>query len=148
GYDFPYQNIFGILKDVDLIHVSNEIPFYTDCPPAVRVRPEMRFCSNPGYIEVLKGMGVDIVELTGNHLLDWGPESFLETLDVYELHGIETYGGGKNNEIAKEPLIIEHNGNNIAFVGCNVTGPENNWATYERPGALKCNLDEMADIVS
>jgi poly-gamma-glutamate synthesis protein (capsule biosynthesis protein) len=148
GYEFPYKNITGILEDVDLIHVSNEVPFYSECPPAVPVRPEMRFCSNPGYIEVLKGMSVDIVELTGNHLLDWGPEAFLETLKIYELNGIGYYGGGENNEIAKEPLIIDHHGNKIAFLGCNVTGPENNWATDERPGALKCNLDEMANIVS
>jgi len=148
GFEFPYQYITGILNNVDFIHVSNEVPFYSECPPAVPVRPEMRFCSNPGYIEVFEGMGVDIVELTGNHLLDWGPEAFLETLKTYELHGIEYYGGGENNEIAKEPLMIEHNGNKIAFVGCNVTGPENNWATDERPGALKCNLDEMADIIS
>jgi poly-gamma-glutamate synthesis protein (capsule biosynthesis protein) len=148
GYQFPYQNIAGILNDVDLIHVSNEVPFYSECPPAIPVRPEMRFCSNPDYVEVLKGMGVDIVELTGNHLLDWGPEAFLETLEVYKLHGIDYYGGGENNEIAKEPLIIEHNGNKIAFIGCNVTGPENNWATDERPGALRCNLDEMEEIIS
>lgn len=148
GYEFPYKNITGILEDVDLIHVSNEVPFYSECPPAVPVRPEMRFCSNPYYVEVLNGMGVDIVELTGNHLLDWGPEAFIETLEIYELHGIDYYGGGINNKIAKEPLIIEHNGNKIAFVGCNVTGPENNWATDERPGALKCNLDEMEGIIA
>lgn len=148
GYEFPYKNITGILEDVDLIHVSNEVPFYSECPPAVPVRPEMRFCSNPDYVEVLNGLGVDIVELTGNHLLDWGPEAFIETLEIYELHGIDYYGGGINNKIAKEPLIIEHNGNKIAFVGCNVTGPENNWATDERPGALKCNLDEMEGIIA
>lgn len=148
GYEFPYQNIEDILKSVDLIHVSNEVPFYSECPPAIPVRPEMRFCSDPGYIEVFSGMGVDVVELTGNHLLDWGPDAFLETLSIYELQGINYYGGGETREEAKEPVIIEQNGNKIAFLGCNITGPENNWATDERPGALKCELDELAEIIS
>jgi len=85
----------------------------------------MRFCADPSYIEVFKLIGVDVVELTGNHLLDWGPEAFLETLTIYQTNGFDTYGGGKNPEEAQKPLILDHNGNQIAFLGCNLPGPEN-----------------------
>ena len=93
-------------------------------------------------------MGVDVVELTGNHLLDWGPEAFLETLSIYEENGIQTYGGGRTIVEAEKPIIIEHNGNKIAFLGCNLPGPENNWVSDDRPGSLACNLDELAVTIS
>lgn len=147
GYGFPYENINEIINNVDLIHISNEVPFYSACPPAVSVRPEMRFCSDPDYLNIFLDMGVDVVELTGNHLSDWGPEALLETLEIYDANRVDYYGGGLNLERASEPLLLEHNGNRIAFLGCNVTGPENNWATSERPGTLKCDLDEMDSTV-
>jgi poly-gamma-glutamate synthesis protein (capsule biosynthesis protein) len=92
-------------------------------------------------------MGVDVVELTGNHLLDWGPEAFLETLSVYEENGLETYGGGRTIEDAEKPLVIEHNGNRIAFLGCNLPGPENNWVSDDRPGSLPCDLDKLQNTI-
>lgn len=148
GFDFPINNLEVLFDSVDIIHVSNEVPFYSKCPTAVPVRKEMRFCSDPGYIETLKLMGVDVVELTGNHLLDWGPEAFFETLAVYEENGIETYGGGRTIEDAEKPLVIEHNGNKIAFLGCNLPGPENNWVSDERPGSLPCDLDKLQKTIS
>ena len=147
GLDFPLENIQDLLDSVDLIHISNEVPFYSKCPSAVPVRKEMRFCSDPKYMEILKMMGVDIVELTGNHLLDWGPDAFLETLSLYRENNIKTFGGGATFEMARKPLIIENNGNKLAFIGCNVPGPENDWVSDERPGSLPCDLDELENTV-
>ncbi len=147
GVEFPIRNLKELFNSIDIIHVSNEVPFYTQCPSAVPVRKEMRFCSAPGYIETLKLMGVDIVELTGNHLLDWGPEAFLETLAIYEENGIETYGGGRTIEDAEKPLVLEHNGNKIAFLGCNLPGPENDWVSDDRPGSLPCDLDKLQNTI-
>lgn len=148
GADFPSKNLKWLFDTINITHVSNEVSFYSDCPPAIPVRKEMRFCSDPGYIEVLKRMGVDVVELTGNHLLDWGPDAFLETLTIYEENRIQTYGGGRTIEEAEKPLVIEHNGNKIAFLGCNLPGPENNWVSDDRPGSLACHLDELAETIS
>ncbi len=148
GVDFPLKNLRWLFDTINITHVSNEVSFYSDCPTAIPVRKEMRFCSDPGYIEVLKLMGVDVVELTGNHLLDWGPDAFLETLTIYEVNGIQTYGGGKTIEEAEKPLVMEHNGNKIAFLGCNLPGPENNWVSDDRPGSLACHLDELAETIS
>ena len=147
GVDFPLRNLRELFDSIDIIHVSNEVSFYNLCPPAVPVRPEMRFCSDPGYIETLKLIGTDVVELTGNHLLDWGPEAFLETLTIYQDNGIKTYGGGRTKEDAEKPIIIEHNGNKIAFLGCNLPGPENNWVSTDRPGSLPCDLDELQNTI-
>jgi poly-gamma-glutamate synthesis protein (capsule biosynthesis protein) len=88
-------------------------------------------------------MGVDVVELTGNHLLDYGPSDFLTTIDMYDQRGWLHYGGGRNLAEALKPALIVHNGNKLAFVGCNLSGPKTDWATDASPGAAPCNMDQM-----
>lgn len=147
GVTYPGKNIAKFLGSADITHISNEVSFYEDCPPAKPLRVEMRFCSDPKYIDLLKESGADIIELTGNHLLDWGPEAFQYTLNLYKEAGFSTYGGGANALKANQPIIIEHNGNKIAFLGCNMPGPENNWATDARPGAAKCDMQVITEQI-
>ena len=60
------------------------------------------------------------------------------TLDLYAQYNMETYGGGLNLEDAKSPAFLTHNGNEIAFIGCNAPGPDFAWATETRGGAAPC----------
>jgi poly-gamma-glutamate synthesis protein (capsule biosynthesis protein) len=141
GIDFPLKNIAEILHQADILHVSHEVPMFEECPPAVPLREEMRFCSDPKNIDLFKMLGVDIVELTGNHLLDWGPEAFLETLSLYNRQGLLVYGAGMNPETASSGLEITDHGNRFVFFGCNISGPENVWVSDERPGVQKCDQE-------
>ena len=143
GLAYPARDIGAWLNEADLTHISNEVPMFADCPPAVPVRHEMRFCSSPRYFELLKEVGVDLIELTGNHELDYGVDAFRETLDIYRQNDIPYYGGGENLEEAKKPLFIEHNGNRLVFIGCNAVGPEGDLATKDLPGAAPCDLDSL-----
>lgn len=143
GITYPARDIRGWLTSADITHISNEVPLFAGCPPAVPLREEARFCSDPRYIELLEYSGVDVIELTGNHLLDWGPEAFLDTLALYDDKGYAYYGGGINPQAGREPLLLENSGNKIAFLGCNAVGPQQVWATDTRPGPAECNLDEM-----
>ncbi len=143
GIDYPGLMIGLILQDADFTHISNEVSFTPVCPKPDPWFINLRFCSNPDYLTLLEQMGVEIVELTGNHLLDYNPDAFLGTLELYRQNGIKTFGGGSNLQDAREPLIIEHNGNRIAFLGCNPVGPDFVWATGTSPGAASCDFDTM-----
>ncbi|MDZ4159723.1 MAG: CapA family protein [Anaerolineaceae bacterium] len=148
GILYPAEDIRPWLLEADLLHVSSEVPFYAACPPAKPLRAGMRFCSDPKYIELLTSIGTDVVELTGNHIFDWGAEAFLFTLDLYRQHGILTYGGGRNKEEARRPLLLTHNGNRIALLGCNDIGPANILAAYDQPGAAPCDLDWLESQIA
>ncbi len=76
GLLYPVENIAETLSKSDITHISNEVSFYPDCPPAVPLRREARFCSEPSYIGILKAVGADVIEQTGNHILDWGYDPF------------------------------------------------------------------------
>ena len=57
----------------------------------------MRFCSDPRYIELLRDVGTDIIELSGNHNLDWGPEAARRSLDMYRKRGWKWFAGGRDH---------------------------------------------------
>ncbi len=150
GMTYPAIDIGDVLRDADILHVSNEIPFTTTCPkPFTNVQNEANlvFCSKPEYIQLLEAIGADVVELTGDHFRDWGADAMLYTLEMYNQRGWQYYGGGANLEDALQPALFEHNGNKIAFIGCNGKTPGYATAAVDNPGALHCDMEVMAKVV-
>ncbi len=143
GVNYPGERIRPWLEEADLAHVSHEVSFTPSCPPPNPLRLGTVFCSDPSYLELFTTLGVDIVELTGNHVLDYGPEAFLQTLQLYDRAGMQTYGGGADLEEAQRPLLLEHNGNRLALLGCNWAGPPSVWAGEDRPGAAPCDMQAL-----
>lgn len=147
GLTYPAEDIGELLAGADLTHISNEVSFYQKCPTPGPDRADMRFCSHPRYMALLEEVGADIIELTGNHILDWGWQPFLYSLELYEQHNMLTYGGGAKLADALQPLLVEHNGNRLAFLGCSPSGPENVWATNESPGSAPCVYERMEEQI-
>src|SRR5690606_25193572 len=91
--------------------------------------------------------GVDIVELSGNHNLDYGAEAYLNTLEFFRQNNIQTIGGGETLETARQPFIVEHHGNSIALLACNWAGPGYALATDAAPGAAYCDWDWLREAL-
>ncbi len=72
----------------------------------------------------------------------------LFTLDMYRERGWPYYGGGANIDEAKAPLILEHNGNQIAFIGCNTKGRGYASAAEDYPGAALCDFEYLASEIA
>ena len=148
GITYPARDIGEVLRSADITHISNEIPFTPDCGFPNPVQEELRFCSRPEYIELLEDVGTDVVELTGDHFGDWGPDAMRYTLDMYEQRDWIYYGGGYDRQDARKARLIEHNGNKIAFIGCNGKGGGYATASENQPGAVACDFDWMQAEIS
>ncbi len=145
GIGYPGELIGELLREADFTHVSNEVPFVSECPDPQPVQEKLKFCSDPEYIQLLVDLGIDLVELTGNHVLDYGSDELIFTLDHYRQHGMEYFGGGEDLDDAFRAVRVEHNGNRLAFLGCNQIGPKYAWATDEKPGAAPCNWERLGE---
>jgi len=146
GYTYPAIDIGDILREADILHISNEINFTETCPKPFSNKENdlnLVFCSKPEYIQLLEAIGTDVVEVTGDHFRDWGPSAMLNTLDMYEARGWQYYGGGRDLADALQPALFNHNGNKIAFFGCNAKQPGYANVGEDNPGALYCNMEEM-----
>ncbi len=137
GIDYPAADIGDWLRQTDILHISNEVAFDPNCPPPDPLQNRF-YCSDPRYIGLLDDVGVDVVELTGNHILDQGTAALLYTLQLYHQHNMSYFGGGANLADASKPLLIENHGNKIAFLGCNAGEPPEPIATATLPGANPC----------
>lgn len=107
-------NIGEYLRNFDLTHTSNESSFSA-------LANNRNICSAPSMIDALTSIGLDIVELTGNHNQDCGNDAALSTLQTYAELGIKTVGGGANATLAAEPLILSDKGTNITMLGYNLS---------------------------
>jgi hypothetical protein len=144
GYTYPAEEIGPLLREADLTHISNEVPFFQGCPRPGCIQDDLIFCSSPGYLELLDFVGTDIVELTGDHFADYGDGAMHFTLDLYRERGWPYYGGGETREEAIRPLLVEHNGNRLAFLGCNAKAAYGfATASDNRPGAVRCDWDYL-----
>lgn len=143
GVHYPGEDIRPWLAEADLTHISNEVSFYADCPFPDPYSRSLFFCSDPSYIALLEYVGADIIELTGNHNNDawfvYGVDVVPFSLDLYRQHDMVYFGGGKNLAEALSPALVSHNGNDLAFIGCNAHGPDYAWATPERGGSAPCS---------
>jgi poly-gamma-glutamate synthesis protein (capsule biosynthesis protein) len=148
GVMYPAQDIREWLRNADITHISNEVPFAENCPYPNPTQADVRFCSRDGYIQLLEDVGTDVVELTGDHFQDWGTEAMFHTLDLYRERGWLYYGGGSDLTDGRKALLIEKGPNRIAFIGCNAKGGSFAQADQANPGAAACDLDWMAGEIS
>lgn len=111
---FFAEKISDFLSSFDLTHTSNESSF-SDYATGDNI------CSNPKFIDTLKSIGLDIVELTGNHNQDCGDVAAENTIDIYRENNIKIVGGGKTADEAAVPLEINEKGNGITFLAYNLS---------------------------
>ncbi|MFC1987465.1 CapA family protein [Chloroflexota bacterium] len=89
---------------------------------------------HPKMASIFKKAEIDVVSLASNHLLDWGYEPLLDTIDLFHKMGKQTIGAGRNSEEARRPAIVEKNGVKVAILGyCSVLR-EGQAAVGDKPG--------------
>jgi hypothetical protein len=148
GITYPARDIGSILREADLTHISNEVPFAENCPYPNPVQQDVHFCSDTRYIQLLEDISTDIVEMTGDHFADWGTEAMLYTLQLYKDRNWQYYGGGENLEDGQKAITIEHNGNRLAFIGCNAKRGSFATASESQPGAVPCDIPWVSSEIT
>ncbi|MDO4612377.1 MAG: CapA family protein [Candidatus Saccharibacteria bacterium] len=120
------EHLAEYLSGFDLTHTSNEASFTS-------AANSKNICSDPRFIGTLTAIGLDIVELTGNHNLDCGDAAAKSTIDIYGENGILVVGGGKTATEAAKALEISEKGTRISMFAYNLS---TGGSTYDNtPGA-------------
>lgn len=146
GISWAGEAVKSYTERADFFHTSNEVSFSPGCPSFTE-QPLGAFCSEEAHFDLLTDVGLDIVELTGNHNNDYGTDNYLTTLDWYAQNNMQTVGGGADVEAAQQPLILHHNGNRIAMIACNWVGPYYAMATETTPGAATCDWEWLRETL-
>ncbi len=127
--------LFGKLSTqflrADFTIVNLECPLTAKGERCIKVGPNIK--AHPNCIEGFKAADITAVNLSNNHIMDYGPEGIYSTIKAFHRAGIFTFGGGENQEQAKEMLVLERNGIRIGFIG--MAESEFSIATNTSPGA-------------
>jgi poly-gamma-glutamate synthesis protein (capsule biosynthesis protein) len=121
-YDAENKNILGCLsedllkemKSADIMMLNNEFPYSTRGTKTPD--KSYTFRADPGRVDILKEMGVDIVSLANNHALDYGPDALIDTFDTLDGAGIDYIGAGMDLDRAKAPVYYTVGDKTIAYV--------------------------------
>ncbi len=158
GTGYLTENFLAHFKDADLLHISNEVSISDNCNYQ-GVNAAYSFCTKEPHMKPILDFGTDIIELTGNHNLDYGTEAYKKTFEWYQKNKLKTFGGGLTPEQANTPLLITLKDNTkLAFIGFNQLCPSGECADktmganrYEREKARivieKARKELKADFI-
>ena len=137
--DFPY--VWGdALAEIaeqapDMVIVNLETSITKSESPAPK---GINYRMHPANAGCLTAAGIDCCILANNHVLDWGVEGLVETLDTLSQAGIARAGAGRTADEAARPAVFElaQGGRVLVFgLGSPTSGVDAAWAATEsRPG--------------
>ena len=158
GVERAASGIRDYVRHSDYFHIANEASMAPGCPDLDIIGfagSEYSMCMKPEHAAIFALLDVDIVDLTGNHINDFGYEPLFRTLDHFEQRGMATVGGGQDMQAAREALILEHNGSRIGWIACNEVGPAFAYANDDpnsrfgqRPGATPCDRNWLREALA
>ena len=133
--EFAMPDIRAFLHGADVILANLESPVASGGRPDALQDPHVTFRAAPRSLDVLKHIGVNVVSLGNNHILDYGDEALVETLEHLDAAGIRRVGAGRTYREANAPLLVEHRGQRVAILAFAFAYSVNTrMASRSRPG--------------
>lgn len=158
GVERAASGIRDYARAADFFHITNEASIAPGCPNMDAVGffgGNYSLCMKPEHAAIFDRLDVDVVDLTGNHINDFGFDPLLHTLDYFEWQGVSVVGGGRDPRAARQPLILEHNGSRIGWIACNEVGPafaianDDPKSVYgQRPGGAACDRNWLREALA
>lgn len=128
------------LQDADIFMANNEFPFSEQGEPMEG--KQYTFRCEPSYVTALQEMGVDVVSLANNHVLDYGKEALRDTFQILDEADILYGGAGESVERAEAVQVIEINGRKFGFLAVSRVVPTGDWKVENSaPGVFSCYDD-------
>lgn len=119
GWPWMTDAVKPALAGADLVVANLESPAGLGGVPYAQKEVYLR--ASPSSLEALKALGVGVVSLANNHILDYGPEVLTQTLAGLDGLGIAHCGVEEGPGQAQRPALARVRGLRFAFLGyCSV----------------------------
>jgi poly-gamma-glutamate capsule biosynthesis protein CapA/YwtB (metallophosphatase superfamily) len=148
GPAYALDGIRHLLDGSDLVVVNHEGPITRRDLPDFKVdtgRKRYWYRAQPESIQALLDVGVRVVSLANNHVLDYGPDALSDTTQALDTAGIARCGAGTTRAEARRPAIVTANGLRFGFLSFmqryDLYVAERLYATKVKPGPLRLSLD-------
>jgi poly-gamma-glutamate capsule biosynthesis protein CapA/YwtB (metallophosphatase superfamily) len=148
--DSPSYECFAAVADqlrqADLAIGNLECALVRTARPGISDKCMLR--SSPAWAGVLREAGFGLVTLANNHIMDFGAEGLMTTMEALREAGVRPVGAGRNWDEARAPVYIELAHRRVAFLGRSaviVSAPV--YAAEDVPGVAFLEPGETADAI-
>lgn len=149
GDGFVLEGYGPLMRQSDIVLGNLETPVSKRGKPMED--KQFTFRGRPEILKILKDNNFSAVSIANNHVLDFGPDAFLDTLDNLREYELLYAGGGRNKDEADKGVIIEKNGIKVGFLAYTKVVPVVDWyAKKNRPGivgAYKVHEKEFVNAI-
>lgn len=123
------EEIKSYFTRADIVFVNLEAPIFANCPVT---NEGFVFCGEEKHVNALTSINTTIVNLSNNHLSNYGEEGYTKTKEILQDNNIQTIGD--------KLTIIEKKGIKFAFLGYNDIGYTPNYL-------YKVDLDKIKNDI-
>ncbi len=113
------------LAKADITFINQEFPFSNRGTP--EAGKEYTYCVPTSYAHIFPEMGVDIVSISNNHILDYGQDALLDTFTTLDEIKMDYIGAGADLNRAKQLVTKNVRGKNIGFLAASRVVPSEAW---------------------
>ena len=110
------ERILNALKNADYRIFNNELALTDKNTPIRKAGPNIK--APTATVNGIKALGVDLLGISNNHILDHGYEGFVSTIETLNRAQIAHVGGGFDKEEAKKPYFFEKDGIRAGVYAC------------------------------
>jgi poly-gamma-glutamate capsule biosynthesis protein CapA/YwtB (metallophosphatase superfamily) len=114
GSTAPFAGVSSILKDADVTYGTFEGVISTR--GEADKSKKVVFRSKPSSARGLANSGFDVLSLATPHILDYGEEGFLDTLEYLSWYGVKYVGSGINLQEARKPIVLPAKDSKVGFL--------------------------------
>ena len=133
--DYPWGNTLPIFHEADLRLCNLECVISDRGEPWSEYEKVFHFRSAARNVATLRAVGINLVSLANNHVLDYGYEALREMLEILDRAGTSHSGAGVDWEEATRVATVDIHGWRLGFIA--FTDNEPPWeATRQRPGVF------------
>jgi poly-gamma-glutamate synthesis protein (capsule biosynthesis protein) len=134
-YNDIYNDFLPFIRSSDIAVTNLESPLTDYNKPIPKTGPAIK--ASKKTMEALKYAGFNLLTLANNHIMDFGRQGLVDTLELCEKNKIDYVGAGMNQKEASEVFYQEIKGKKLAFINI----AENEWSTTQgnEPGANPLN---------
>lgn len=138
------DELFKILNGANYRIVNLETPLSDTLAPITKVGGNL--CAATTCVKGIKNIGIDLVGIANNHIMDQGEKGLAATIKTLTEAGISFVGAGDSLEAASQPAFFEVNGKRIGLYAC--AEHEFSIATDHSPGANPVDYLNISDHIA
>ncbi len=138
-----FDDVTAITDAADVFFANYEMPLSTRGQPIEKLA---NIRADPMIAPDIGRLGLDIVSIANNHMMDYGPEAMADTIACLDAQGIAHVGAGPTIARAVEPVIVDVRGRRIGFLAFTCLVAPGAGATDSGPGVAPIHVQSAYEI--